>query len=100
MPVLGGGDLAHTQIYSRIKYSGESGCFQSAVTQMGPGTKQLPEGNHAELNVNEGRVNVNNNWDDNRNDNVWLAGARHFLLSSFILKTPLGGGCCQKNGRT
>jgi len=46
------------------------------------GNIALPDDNHAELYVNEGRVNVNNNWDDNRNDNVFLGAARNFLLSA------------------
>ena len=45
----------------------------------------LPDDNRAELTVNKGRVNVNNNWDDNRNDDLWLAAAsRNFLLSRGI----------------
>ena len=48
----------------------------------GMGNIALPDDNHAELYVNEGRVNVNNNWDDNRNDNVFLGAARNFLLSA------------------
>jgi len=54
----------------------------------------LPNGNHAELNVNEGRVNVNNNWDDNRNDNVFLGAARQFLLaaSTTLSRNELGEG--------
>jgi len=45
------------------------------------GNIALPNDNHAELYVNEGRVNVNNNWDDNSNDNVYLGAARNFLQS-------------------
>ncbi len=47
----------------------------------GMGNIALPDDNHAELYVNEGRVNVNNNWDDNSNDNVFLGADRNFLLS-------------------
>lgn len=51
----------------------------------------LPDDNHAELYVNEGRVNVNKNWDDNSNDNVFLGAARQFLrlakqLSRYIVR--------------
>ena len=49
--------------------------LDSWCPQTGMGNIALPDDNRAELNVNKGRVNVNNNWDDNRNDNLWLAAA-------------------------
>lgn len=57
---------------------------------MGRSTHQTAGDNRAGLNVNDGRLNLNNNFGDNANDNVWSGGAsRHFLL--IIVQTPLGG---------
>lgn len=36
----------------------------------------LPDDHHAGLSVNDGRVGVNGNWDDNPDDDVWLSAAR------------------------
>lgn len=52
---------------------------------MGMGNIALPDDNHVELNVNEGRVNVNNNWDDNRNDHLWLSTDRQSFSTSLLL---------------
>ncbi len=54
--------------------------FQCQRTGMG--NIALPDDNHAELCVSEGRVHVNNNWDDNSNDNVFLGAARQSLTIS------------------
>lgn len=50
--------------------------------QTGMSNRALPNDNHAELTVNNGRVNVNDNWDDNPYDNVWSSAARQFLLAA------------------
>ena len=52
---------------------------------MGMGNIALPDDNHVELNVNDGRVNVNNNWDDRRNDDLWLSAARQSFSPSLLL---------------
>lgn len=57
---------------------------------MGRGTVQTTDDNRVELNWNDGRLNVNNNWDDNRNDNVFMSSLRHFLL--LFSMTVEGGG--------
>lgn len=64
-----------------MKCSGEISIVQSAVIRKGRGTAQTSSDNRAELNWNDGRLNVNNNWDSNRNDNVWLSAAWYFFLS-------------------
>ena len=57
---------------------------------MGGSTVQTESGNRAELNSNDGRLNVNNNFGDDANDNVWFGGAsRHFLLSFLKVAYPL-----------
>ncbi len=66
--------------------------FNPQCYRMETGTQQTDDGNRVELNWNDGRLNVNNNWDDNRNDNLWSSSVRHFLRSSFISQIPLGGG--------
>jgi hypothetical protein len=54
---------------------------QSVVTTDGTGHTQTADGNRVELTWNDGRLNVNDNWDDNRNSNVWTSSVRHSLLS-------------------
>ncbi|MBT5468653.1 hypothetical protein HOK40_03110 [Candidatus Peregrinibacteria bacterium] len=73
------------------KIQGEEDISRKTVTldswcqRMGMGNIALPDDNHVELNVNDGRVNVNNNWDDNRNDNLWLSAARQSFSPSLLL---------------
>ena len=70
------------------KIQGEEDIGRKAVNldfrclQTGMSNIALPDDNHAELYVNEGRVHVNNNWDDNSNDNIFLGAARNFLRSA------------------
>ena len=82
--------LCPTQSCSHMQYSGKS--INPQCHRMGRDTLQTSADNWVELNVNDGRVNVNNNWSDNPNDNVWSSAARHFLLFSFSSIIALGGG--------
>jgi hypothetical protein len=52
------------------------------VTTDGTGQKTTDAGNRVELTWNDRRLNVNDNWDDNRNGNLWVSSVRHFLLAS------------------
>ena len=41
------------------------------------------DGNHVNVgNFDTKGLNINNNWDDNRNDNLGVSSARNFYLSS------------------
>lgn len=48
---------------------------------MGISNKLDSDGNHVNVgNFDSDGLNVNNNWDDNRYDNLGLASARNFLF--------------------
>ena len=68
-------------------YRSQDGKPQLPVLSEENGQIALPDDNRVELNINESRVNVNNNWDDNHNDNLWLSAARQFF-SLFLLLPP------------
>lgn len=87
MPIFSGGFRKVFFSYGMLpnKIQGGEDIVRKAVNLdfrcqwMEMGNIALSDDNHAELNVNEGRVHVNNNWDDNSNDNVFLGAARNFL---------------------
>ncbi len=48
------------------------------------GSRQIStNGNRVNVRFNSDGVNVNNNWDDNRNSNIGLAVARNFRLPNW-----------------
>ena len=71
---------------SRIKFRGEETKISSSPVIM-DGNKQIldSDGNRVNVgNFDQNGFNVNNNWDDNRNDNLGLASSRTSICQQRI----------------